>query len=189
MKIKSVHFFHVNFLFRIYRSKFLYKVIVSGFVIILLIQPLLFALKNEPEGFRGIKWGTNIAELPDMRLLEDAGNSKYYIRKNDKMKIGDADLERVVYGFYEERFFAVLIDFNELSNFLKIKETLFQQYGVCFRPNEFTELYYWMGIDVYIGLKYNEFLAKGDVVYFFKPIQDEMADDEKENAKKGTSDL
>jgi hypothetical protein len=27
------------------------------------------AFKNEPDGFRGIKWGTNIKDLKDMKLV------------------------------------------------------------------------------------------------------------------------
>jgi len=59
-----------------------------------------FAFQNEPDGFRGIKWGTNISELPDMSLSEDYGNSKFYLRKGEKLKIGDADIDRIGYGFY-----------------------------------------------------------------------------------------
>jgi hypothetical protein len=34
-----------------------------------------------------------------MRLVGDVGDSKYYIKQNDKMKIGDADLNKTEGGF------------------------------------------------------------------------------------------
>lgn len=158
-------------------------------LIFILFPSLICAFQNEPDSFRGIKWGNNISESPDMGIVEDGGDSKYYIKKNDKMKIGDAELERVVYGFYKGRFYFVLIEFKGLVNYLSIKETFQQLYGEGYRPNRFMEEYVWFGSTVDISLEYKEILKKGTAIYFFKPIIDEKKADMKEKAKKGSGDL
>jgi hypothetical protein len=148
-----------------------------------------FAFQNEPDGFRGIKWGTNINALPDMGLIDSDGETKFYIRRNDKMKIGDADVDKIVYGFYKTRFFYVRIKFNNFSNFTRLKETLFSQYGQGDKPNQFMEKYFWHGAAVSISFNYNEIGKKGEIYYFFIPVSDEERKDEEERAKKGAKDL
>ena len=155
----------------------------------LILSLPVFAFQNEPDGFRGIKWGTNISELSEMGLIEDDGESKFYVRKNDKMQIGDADLELIAYVFYKDRLYGVMVKYSSSLNFSKLKETLFQVYGSGRRPNPFMEEYHWYGSSVLIGLDFNEIWEKGSISYFYKPIVEEKEGDEKEKAKKGASDL
>jgi len=59
-----------------------------------------FTPGSEPDGFRGVKWGTPISELKDFEYqgtLRDG--RKAYARVGDNMRIGDAQLRRVVYFF------------------------------------------------------------------------------------------
>ncbi len=92
-----------------------------------------------PEGFRGIKWGTTIAEVgAQFTLIEDSTRgTKYYARKDDRLKIGEADVIRILYAFYRDRFFYVSVRFANLANFRPIKETLFAAYGPGNRPNQY----------------------------------------------------
>ncbi len=139
-------------------------------LLILLISPTVsIAFQNEPKGFRGIVWGTNIRELSDMELSTDAGSIIFYKRKNDKMKIGDADIEKIIYGFDYGRFFFVQIEFNNLSNLRKIKNTLYQLYGRADYFSESIEDYMWLGSNTYKGkieLTYDKTLERGIVTYY-----------------------
>jgi len=166
------------------------KGIFGSLIVILLIVPQAsYAFQNEPDGFRGIKWGTEIKTLKDMKLKEDDGDSKFYKRKDDKLKIGDADLQYISYSFYKNQFYLVMIGFQSLTNFTKLKETLFEQYGEGNRTNRFMERYFWFGADVSITLDYNEIRETGSISYFFKPILDQIKLDQKNKAKKGAGDL
>jgi len=149
----------------------------------------VFAFQNEPDGFRGIKWGTNISQLPDMGLTEDDGGTKYYVKNNDKMKIGDADINQLVYGFYKNRFCVVAIVFDGYSNFSKIKETLVNEYGKPDQPNELMAKYAWYGQTVGLVFEYKDSSKKGEIWHFFIPIKQEEIKDTKEKAKKGTKDF
>jgi hypothetical protein len=147
------------------------------------------AFQNEPDGFRGIKWGTNISELPDMRLAEDTGEEKYYQRMNDKMQIGDSELERIVYGFYKNRFFVAIVTCRDHTNFLKLKETLFQLYGRGYSPNPAVEKYYWLGNSVDVILDFKDVSLKGLIWFSYKPILEEEQRDMKNSGKRGAKDL
>lgn len=132
-----------------------------------------FCFQNEPDNFRGMKWGANIKELPDMIIYQDHGASKYYKKNNDEMKIGEADLKSIVYSFDENRFRAVLIEFSGRSNLSLIKKTLFQLYGnVCLSyKNGGFESFIWQGEFIIVSLNYGEEI-QGHIFYNYKPIAD-----------------
>ena len=134
-----------------------------------------FAFQNEPDGFRGIKWGTNITEFSDTLLVESGKDSQYYMKKNDEMKIGDAHIDQMSYGFYKNQFYVVLVEYNGYLNFTKLKAILFDQYGKPEQPNQLMDRYFWTGGTVDIYFDYNEILKKGNIYYSFRPIQQERA--------------
>jgi len=164
--------------------------IAISFSIVILIMPAsLLAFKNEPDGFRGIKWGTNINDLPNMVLHSVDEDLNFYHRKNDKMIIGKADIQSIGYVFYKGRFCSVFIKFNDWSNFDILKETLWSIHGEAYRPNRFIDEYYWFWSDVSLGFDYSEISKKGIIIYNYEPITHQFNKEKKEIAKKGAGDL
>lgn len=149
-------------------AMFAFLLIVSVFVTI-----PAFPFQNEPDGFRGIKWGTNITEIKDMQLVDSGKDSEYCYRKSDKMKIGDADIAEISYGFYKNRFYVVFVEYKGFLNFTKLKAVLFNLYGKPLQPNQFMEKYFWSGRTVDIYFDYNEISKEGGIYYAFRPIQRE----------------
>ncbi len=85
------------------------KVLVLVMVLVLALSLGAFAFQNEPDGFRGLKWGD-----PPGEDMEEERFGKYlditiYTRRNDKMQIGGAELRIIYYEFYEDRFISVEI--------------------------------------------------------------------------------
>lgn len=69
-----------------------------------------YTFQNEPEGFRGLKWG----DLPPGENMENwtriGGNDLLrYERKDDKLEIGGAKLDSIEYCFYKGQFMKVWI--------------------------------------------------------------------------------
>ena len=161
------------------------------FLLMMLVWPAIptFAFQNEPAGFRGIKWGTNISELHDMYIVEDVGDLKFYTRVYDRLRIEDADIERINYGFYKNRFYRVEIRFSEFSNFMRLKTAFFSQFGEGGKPHSDLEDYWWIGSTVNILMSYNEITYRGGITLFFRPINEEKAVDDKQKAKKGARNL
>ena len=158
-------------------------------VIVIMIISFLFSVysssyQNEPDGFRGIKWGSDIKNLRGMKLVEDHKDKKYYIRKVDKLRIGGAALKSIAYGFHKDRFYFVYIRFNSIINFSSIKETLFEQYGAGVQNNKSKEEYAWLGGNVNISLQYDEISQRGKIYYLFKPVSPEEDRDKYEDKDK-----
>jgi RNA polymerase sigma factor (sigma-70 family) len=127
-----------------------------------------------------IEWGANISDLADMVLMEVVGDGKkVYTREGQKMKIGDADIERVMYGFHEERLYELQILFRSFFNFVKLKEVLFKLYGPGLQPSRFLETYHWYGKETSVFLTYDEKSGKGAIGYTFLPIYKERQEDKK----------
>ncbi len=148
-----------------------------------------FAFQNEPDGFRGIKWGTDISESPDFVADKGVGDLKWYRRKSDKLKIGDADVEYIAYGVYKKEFLSVLIGYKGFQNFTELKTIFFYQYGEGRKLDQFLEQYWWLGSNVSIKFEYGEVSQNGQIWYNFRSITGQMQADDKEKAKKGAKDL
>jgi hypothetical protein len=89
--------------------------------------------RSEPDGFRGIRWGTEISTLKDMEKAEQDKSSDHasvwYRRKGDTFAIGKANLENIFYSFWMGNFESVWIDFKGDENFEALKKELFEQFG------------------------------------------------------------
>ena len=135
---------------------------------------------------KGVKLGSNISDLPNLVFIGDVGGGKkIYRMEGERMKIGDADIEMIMYGFYNDRLEDIQIHFRSSSNFAKLKEKLFQLCGPGRQPNPFLatphslETYHWYGKNFSIFLTYDRITAKGAIGYTFLPIYDEREKDRK----------
>ncbi|MFX0198755.1 MAG: hypothetical protein ACFFCW_21745 [Candidatus Hodarchaeota archaeon] len=118
-----------------------------------------------------IEWGASISDLPDMVLMEVVGSGKrVYTREGEKLKIGDVDVERIMYGFYKDRLYEVQIRFRRSSSFAKLKEKLFRVYGPGRQRRRSLETYQWYGNNTSVFLGYDEKSEKGVIDYTFVPI-------------------
>jgi len=67
-------------------------------------QPGNFKPGSEPDGFRGIRWGTPISLLDQMVQVWEEGDLRYYEREGDVLEIGGAKLHKIIYVFWNDRF-------------------------------------------------------------------------------------
>ena len=103
-------------------------------------KPSSYKAGSEPEGFRGIKWGTDISTLKDMEIKE----KDWYVRTGDKLKIGEAELISIAYGFYKGKLECVIIEIKGQDNFSRIRDICFEVYGPV-APIHKTNHYIWRG--------------------------------------------
>jgi hypothetical protein len=122
-----------------------------------------FKPNSEPDGFAGIKWGTEFSEAKsDMVELRSVINPTepdvkikiYYIRKGDNLKMGEAQLDKIEYGFFRGKFAEVQITAVGPDNFNHLKKVLFEKYGTVDKPVQ--GLYPWNGGVTRIALRYDE---------------------------------
>lgn len=147
---------------------------------------------TEPDGFRGIKWGTHISSLSGMRYYRtdpSYGGVHIYIRVGDKLQIGGAKLDRIEYGFWQERFCGVTIYTSGSVNWYSLKDAVFETFGRGYQPNEFIEKYFWGGTETGMILEYNEITEKGSLWMSSRKISKEMEEWDKRKAKEGAKDF
>jgi len=143
------------------------------------------------DGFRGIKWATNIKDVNDMVLVDtsDDENTTVYTRTTDKLSIGKAKLTAIAYQFYKDRFFSVTVLTEGSTNFSRLKEAIFAYYGEGTQNNQFIEEWTWITGTFCLVLKYNEFSedARFDMIYL--PIYHEREQDNKDAAEDAEGDF
>ncbi len=122
-----------------------------------------FKSNSEPDGFAGIKWGTEFSEtksdMVESRSIinptePDVKIKIYYIRKGDNLKMGEAQIDKIEYGFFRGKFAEVQITTVGPENFNHLKKFLFEKYGTVDKPVQ--GLYPWNGSVTRIALRYDE---------------------------------
>jgi predicted PilT family ATPase len=121
---------------------------------------------SKPDGFRGIKWRTEISTLKDMVFVmaidEDV---KRYKRRGDELKIGKAKLDYIQYEFRKGRFYLVEIGFQGVENLKNLKEAMSEIYGkgrsVSEKTEKLSESYFWKGEKTDIMVIYDADIGGG----------------------------
>lgn len=128
-----------------------------------------FGYDNEPDGFRGIKWGTKIDTLKGMMIVRDEpaiNGTDVYVRANEEMKMEGAELETVEYYFWMGRFAGAVLSFSN-ENFEAIRKAAFSKYGDGTQPYDTQERYWWRGPKSNIMLDLDADAFNGSLVGYF----------------------
>ena len=169
------------------------KILIIGLIILTvgLWSNFCFAesYKNEPDGFRGIKWGTDISTtLPGMEYYGTApsyGGIKVYIRKNEDLHLGEAKLKRIEYNFWRGKFCAIWVLTKGSTNWRGLRNATFEKFEKGYQDNDFIEKYVWFGKITGMILKYNEVSEEGTLLMYSKKINKQQKAYSKQKAKEG----
>jgi len=116
------------------------------------------AFQNEPDGFRGIKWGNPIHIVAGkIEKREDKGQLSMVTFKDEKLNLGGADLLSINYVFKDGKLFSVLARGEKLDNFNALKKYFVTKHGLVNqsdKPDKKTEAYQWNGEVASIRLIY-----------------------------------
>lgn len=139
------------------------KILVWTFMTTMLILSLTnlgFSFQNEPDGFRGLKWGDPPTE--DMILLGTLeGERKGYELPNEKLYLGDAHFYSIIYSFYDqpERFMIVHLYFNGEKNYDLLKTICLGRFGE--ETEEGFYEHFWLSQKASVRLHYDLSEEKG----------------------------
>jgi len=161
--------------------------------------------RSDPDGFRDIKWGTEISTLKDMEKVEQDKSSNsdlvWYTRKEDPLAIGKARLENIFYSFWMGNFESVWIGFRGDENFEALKKELFERFGKVLESEQLMkkmdreagrepatirhaeEFYAWWGKNTEMTLSYSRDRHKGTLNINSKRIGEERRAYEKQKGK------
>jgi hypothetical protein len=100
---------------------------------------------NEPDGFRGIEWGTNIKKIEGLQFLRSEGKHHLYIKKKEDLKIGGAKLFVILYYFTNDLFTGVGISAKGGENSKALEEAMTERFGPGRKENEDSKAWIWDG--------------------------------------------
>ena len=82
-----------------------------------------------PIGFRGIRFGRELSDIPGMTVAYLEGAAVYCRRTGDGLDLGATRLSDVLYGFYQGRFFAALMRAENAADFESLRQAYQAKYG------------------------------------------------------------
>jgi hypothetical protein len=151
-------------------------------------KPSLKAL-DEKNGFRTRHFGDDISQFADAVVKEDDGDHKFYSLTSENLKLGDADLKEIVYGFYKGKLATVTIKTPGITESKAVLEALKAQYGTPFQSNRYMQKFSWLGKNVFLLYEENSATGAAEVYMSSKAISAQEKEDEKAAGKKAASDL
>lgn len=100
-------------------------VVVSGW---LLAGPAVGA--GLEEGLLGLAWGAPPASAPGLSPAGESGRIRYYLHPKQAYTLFGAEVAEVVFGFYDDRFFAVYVNLEGIDVFGRIRSEIQGKYGL-----------------------------------------------------------
>jgi hypothetical protein len=129
-----------------------------------------FAPGTEPDGFRGIKWQTDIVTLDPfhtMEVIAIVGPFTYYTKIKEDLRYGTANLVNIVYEFWNGKFSGVVMKVKGEDQFQKLKEYCFARFGEGQRSKVYAQMqvqdFYYNGVKTRMYLKYSDIDRMGEL--------------------------
>ena len=125
---------------------------------------------SEPDGFRGLKWQTDIATqdpLHTMEVIEIFGPFAYYKKKKEDLHLVTVKLDDIIYEFWNGKFSGVIIKVRGNNQFQILKDYVFARFGPGQRSKVLEQLdvqdFYYNGIKTRMYLKYSDMDRTGEL--------------------------
>jgi hypothetical protein len=146
---------------------------------------------DDKYGFRDYKFETDVNQFENLKLMEDEdeGLTKFYIKTDENLKIGDYDVETIAYFFYKDKLCGVILRVEGYINSKGILAALQELYGKGRKPNKYIETYFWHGNLVSLAYEQNSISDITAVSFYCNKIMKQKELDEKKIIKKATEDL
>ena len=141
--------------------------------------PMLWGYDNEPDGFRGIRWGTDISCLEGMEpgpKTKAPDLTKIYYKMGEIPKIGDAQLEDIQYLFYKGKLWLVDIYASGFDNVAALERVVINRFGPA-DINE-TNQKWWGGKVTSITFKFDDEKKRACLNFYSQEIGAQVAKDE-----------
>lgn len=149
-------------------------VIAAGLLTLLATTGQAADLKS---GVHGMAWASDIAQHPHLSLVRTAGPVSYYINRNMAYQAASQPVPGVIYGFYQDRLFAVYIKLRSPDQAYYLEKRFRAQYG----PARVTTtvagdetVYRWKDQDLKIKLKIRESDRDIKLGIYYRPLSNAL---------------
>ena len=152
------------------------KIVIYGLVFLFILAGVLHAAELN-ESFLGVKWGTNISELPKFKKLSGKDDIAYYTNPAKVYTVFEVENPAVIYGFYKDQFFATYIQINSFSVFERVKEHISEKFGESktkLKMKARQTIHKWKHQDIKIKLKLFELEGKMKLAFYYSPLSNKL---------------
>lgn len=140
------------------------------------------------EGFSGVKWGTDIRELPTFTKAYTKDNVDFYLNPARQHCLEDGTPVNVLYGFFTNRLFAVYIGFETMETYDRMATYITGRYGdpeTVFSSKSQQTTKQWTYKDVKMKLKMKNESFKMKFAAYYLPLSGQVNEELQEIFQKG----
>jgi len=153
------------------------KTIMVAAVIWMLLTPVQAA--ELESGFMDTKWSSPAKDLQGFTRVGGSGKIAYYVNPQRTYTFFGTEVpDDVVYGFYEDKFFAVYVNIEGIDVFSQIKSYIQHKYGVPSKTSRETRgdltTYVWKLNQTQIKFKHHETSGKMKMSFYYLPIANQV---------------
>jgi hypothetical protein len=153
------------------------KTIMVAAVLGMLFAPLQAAELDS--GFMGTQWATPAEDLKGFTRVGGSEKLAYYANPHQTYTFFGTEVPNdVVYGFYDDKFFAVYVNIEGIDIFSQIKSYIQHKYGVPSKTSRETRgdltTYAWKFQQTEIKFKHHETSGKMKISFYYLPIASQV---------------
>ena len=156
------------------------KIVIYGLGFLFILTGVLHAAELN-ESFLGVKWGTNISELPKFKKISGKNDVAYYTNPAKVYTVFEVENPSVIYGFYKDQFFATYIQINSFSVFERVKDHISEKFGESktkLKMKARQTIHKWKHQDIKIKLKLFELEGKMKLAFYYSPLSNKLNEEE-----------
>jgi len=154
---------------------------------------MLFAPVQAAElesGFMDTKWSSPAKDLKGFTRVGGSGKIAYYVNPQQTYTFFGTEVpDAVVYGFYDDKFFAVYANIEGIDVFSQIKSYIQHKYGVPSKTSRETRgdltTYVWKLNQTQIKFKHHETSGKMKISFYYLPIANQVNAEMKKDQEDG----
>lgn len=127
-------------------------------------------MKDDPNGFEGIPWGTTLSESDRFKKVEDTGRARIYEPRTNPPTLGAIQVESIKFTTFGDKFARVTVRYKGKDTHDQILAFLQSRYGPLDRiPGQFSvgpvKFYAWQGFETEVTLRYEIPTDRG-IIFF-----------------------
>lgn len=160
-----------------------YRFFIPAILMILLCAPV--RAEEFGDGIHGMQWASPISEHPKLVKIRETNSVAYYIDTDAIYKLGEVQVDRVVYGFFEGKLFAGFITLSNPLQLVNLKRHFETRYGpprISPGDDNHVTVYRWKTDRIKIKLKQREAKNESKMAIYYTPLADRIDETEVEKA-------
>lgn len=127
------------------------------------------------EGFSGIRWGTALSAVAGLEQISREGDLSYHQRPREVYRMPNVYAGPVIYGFFQDRFFAVYFNLPEGEAFEQARKSLTGQYGEPRAQLRMDRtILIWQSGEITLKLKRYEKTGRAKLAYYYRPLSQRL---------------